>query len=403
MTETLLEIACWGCLGALLYSYGLYPLLLRGMAMGKTFRHARYGEEETAALPRLSILMSAYNEEKVLRQKLDSIAAAQYPKERLQVYLGSDASTDNTDALAAEYACTCPWLRFRRFDQRQGKPAVINALAAEALETHGSAPDHILLITDANILFLEDTLLKLLRHFKAPDIAVVDSVILPQGQQAAGISRAEGRYLGGEARLKYCEGLLWGAMIGPFGAAYALRAMHFEPVPPNFLVDDFYIAMQALARGGKAISDPEARVLEGATHRIEVEFRRKKRIGAGNFQNMARFRRMWWPPLNPLGFAFFSHKILRWIGPHSLLVAVLCTLFLALSGNQWYSLLFLMQLALFAGVPLLDLLLAKLGIQVLLLRGLRYFLLMNAALFAGWIFYTKGIKTNVWQPTERTT
>lgn len=403
MTETLLEIACWGCLGALLYSYGLYPLLLRGMALGKTFRHARYGEGEAASLPRLSILISAYNEEKVLRQKLDSIAAAQYPKERLRVYLGSDASTDTTDALAAEYVRTCPWLRFRRFDQRQGKPGVINALAAEALETDGRGPDHVLLITDANILFLEDTLLKLLRHFKAPGIAVVDSVILPQGQQAAGISRAEGRYLGGEARLKYCEGLLWGAMIGPFGAAYALRATHFEPVPPNFLVDDFYIAMRALARGGKAISDPEAQVLEGATHRVEVEFRRKKRIGAGNFQNMALFQRMWWPPLNPLGFAFFSHKILRWIGPHSLLIAVLCTLFLALLGNQWYGLLFLMQLALLAGVPLLDLLLARLGIQVLLLRGLRYFLLMNAALFAGWIFYKKGIKTNVWQPTERAT
>lgn len=403
MAEILLKIACWGCLGALLYSYGLYPLLLRILAKGKAFCHTRYEEGETASLPRLSILISAYNEEKVLRQKLDSIAAAQYPKELLKVYLGSDASTDATDALAAEYAGGCPWLRFRRFGQRGGKPGVINALAAEALETYGSGPEHILLITDANVLFMEDTLFKLLRHFKEPGIAVVDSVILPQGQQAAGISRAEGRYLGGEARLKYCEGLLWGAMIGPFGAGYAVRASHFEAVPPNFLVDDFYIAMRAVERGGKAISDPEARVLEGATHRIEVEFRRKKRIGAGNFQNMALFRRLWWPPVHAVGFAFFSHKILRWTGPHSLWIALLCTLFLALLGNQWYGLLFLMQSALLAGVPLLDLMLARMGIQVLLLRGMRYFLLMNAALFAGWIFYKKGIKTNVWQPTERAT
>lgn len=395
-----LQLIAWGCFGALFHSYVCYPVILRFLAKIKS-PHTPVPEAGDDALPRISILISAFNEAQVLPEKLESIVGSDYPRDKIAVFIGSDASTDETNAQAEAFAGRYSWFRFYPFAHRQGKPGVINHLAAEAMAAFGTGSDHVLVITDANIIFQPETLRRLARHFQLPSIAVVDSVIVPQGQRAEGISRAEGKYLSREAGLKHLEGQLWGAMIGPFGGCYSIRSDFFEPVPPAFLVDDFYIVLRAIEKKGKAINDLEAICLEGATHRMEVEWRRKKRIGAGNFQNMATFKRLWWPPLTGVQFAFFSHKILRWIGPHLMLAGMLSVALLAATGNQFYILLFGVGSAVLFGLPLLDLLLRALGIQVLFLRGIRYFMLMNVALFSGWLYYLKGIESNVWQPTER--
>ena len=242
---------------------------------------------------------------------------------------------------------------------------------------------------------------QLVRHFKTPQLAIVDAVIVHTGLQSAGISRSEDAYISGEARIKQRESILWKMMVGPFGGCYSIRSDYFQPVPANFLVDDFYIVMRAVEAGGLAISDPESVCLEGATHSVEVEFKRKKRIGAGNFQNMAVFKPLWWPPRSGVGFAFFSHKIVRWVGPQLIVSGIFAALLLALAGNQFYTILLCFLGVLMLGIPLLDLVLQSIGIQILLFRGIRYFFLMHIALFAGWLYYLKGIRNNVWQPTPR--
>lgn len=395
-----LQILCWTSLLGIAHSYLCYPLLLHILAKKDRGYGLWQGAQETSA--KVTILMSAHNEAQVLAKKLDSIAHSGYPMDKVEVYLGSDGSTDGTNAIALAYAAQYPWLHFFPFQQRKGKPEVINRLARAAIEKKGLDPEHLLVITDANVLFTESTLFQLLRHFADPAIAVVDSQIVPEGLQKAGISRAEHRYISLEALLKYQEGKIWGAMIGPFGGCYAIRAAYFSHVPPNFLVDDFYIVLKALEKGGKAISEPAAVCIEGATHAIGTEFRRKQRIGAGNFQNMAIFRHLWFPPWRSgLHFAFFSHKVLRWLGPHLLLISLFSSLILSFSGNRLYGVLLLFAAIGMIGVPVLDWIFKHLGIQLLPLRGIRYFLWMNAALFLGWIHYLKGIKTNVWQPTQR--
>jgi cellulose synthase/poly-beta-1,6-N-acetylglucosamine synthase-like glycosyltransferase len=398
--DFLLQTLFWASLLGIVHSYLFYPVLLHVLAKRNSGDNAR--AENQDARPRVTILMSAHNEEQVLAQKLDSIAFSGYPMDNVEVYLGSDGSTDGTNAIAAAYSAKYPWLCFFPFQQRRGKPELINQLAKAAIENKGQDPDHVLVITDANVLFTPSTLSQMLRHFTNPDIAVVDSQIIPEGLQKEGISRAEHRYISLEALLKYQEGQIWGAMVGPFGGCYAVRAAYFSPVPPNFLVDDFYIVLKALEKGGKAISDPEAICIEGATHSMGTEFRRKQRIGAGNFQNMSIFMHLWFPPWKSgLHFAFFSHKVLRWLGPQLILLALFSTLILSVSGNRLYGFLLLIAAIGMIGAPILDWMFKHLGIQLLPLRGIRYFLWMNAALFMGWIQFLKGIKTNVWQPTQR--
>ncbi|MBK7410788.1 MAG: hypothetical protein IPJ40_23680 [Saprospirales bacterium] len=190
-------------------------------------------------------------------------------------------------------------------------------------------------------------------------------------------------------------------MIGPFGGCYLLRSDLFDPIPPNFLVDDFYIAMRAFEKNARAINDLDARCYEAVSHEIKEEFRRKSRIAAGNFQNLVTFRHLWFPPLTALGFSFFSHKILRWLGPFFLFFMFLSSFALALQGNNLFLGLFLFQLALWGLIPLLDSLLLRVGIHSFSLRSIRYFFAMNLALLAGFFRFFRGVRSGAWDPPKR--
>lgn len=345
--------------------------------------------------------MSVYNEEKVIEKKLESLLRQAYPSEKMQIFVGSDHSSDLTDKLLAAAGARFHNLHFFPFRRRRGKPGVINELAGIALDRRGERADHILIITDANVMLTPHTIHHLAKHFRNQHIAIVDAHMIHTGMREAGISRAENTYISSEVQLKHREGVLWGKMIGPFGGCYALRSTFFTEVPPRYLVDDFYIAMRAFERGGDAISEPEAVCYEAVSHEIYEEYRRKSRISAGNFQNLLTFRRLWWPPLQPLSFAFFSHKVLRWLGPFFLLLIFLSSGLLAWSGNLFYRILFLFLTAVMIFIPVTDLFLNKLNINILSLRGLRYFLMMNLALLEGFFKFIKGIKSNVWEPPKR--
>ncbi|TXB63777.1 glycosyltransferase [Phaeodactylibacter luteus] len=395
MMTALGHIMFWGGLLSLLHTYLFYPLLLKLLARGKAEQLP-----PTEEWPEVFIIMSAYNEERVIEEKMASLSAQEYPEGRLQILVGSDCSDDGTNRLAAAWAGREPRLSFFPYTQRRGKPEVINELAQEA-RRRASSPDYILIITDASVMMEPGTARRLAARFADPGVGLVDSHIKHTGMQRAGISEAENTYISGEVLLKHREGLAWGCMMGPFGGCYALRGRYFSPVPSTFLVDDFYITMRLFEQGGRAVSALDALCYEAVSHDIREEFRRKVRISAGNFQNLKAFRHLWWPPFGRLGFAFFSHKVLRWLGPFALIALLAGTALLALGGNLFYQLLF----GLLAGgmllLPPLDQLLHRWQIDWLPVRGARYFLAMNRALLAGFYKYLKGVRTNVWQPTKR--
>lgn len=399
MMNWILGIVFWLSLLGILHSYLFYPLLLRWLARGKKANRLVYAPEDE--WPQVSILLSAYNEQAVIRQKIDSLLQLSYPKEKLNFYIGSDCSSDGTNAILEAYAAKVPRLRFFPFAERRGKPGVINQLAEMAAEGQDKNPEHIFILTDASVMMDPGCLQALVRHFKNPEIDIVDAQMIHVGMKEEGISQAEDEYISSEVRLKHREGLVWGKMIGPFGGCFALRASRFSKVPANFLVDDFYLTMKVFEQGGKAINDLEATCREPVSHELREEFRRKARISAGNFQNMTTFTHLWWPPLRPLSFAFFSHKVLRWLGPFLILAILLSSALLALGGNLFYCLLFWVMAGGSILLPLLDLLFNALGLNILPLRGARYFVMMNLALLQGFIKFIKGIRSNVWEPTKR--
>ncbi len=393
-----MSILVWISLLALAHAYVFYPLLLKIWARDRAPHRVLF--QKADQWPEVHVLMSLYNEEKVIEQKLDSLLKQDF-KGSLQIWIGSDCSSDKTNEIVQRYTQENAHIHFFPFNYRQGKPGVINTLAEKAKQSFSSADSTLFLITDANV-FLSPGVIRLLAgHFKDPEIALVDARMVHTGMKSEGISKAEDQYISMEVWIKYWEGILWGNMIGPFGGCYMLRASHFQPVPTNFLVDDFYIAMKVFEQGGKAINELEAVCYEAVSHDIAVEYRRKKRISAGNYQNLLSFRSLWWPPFKALNFAFFSHKVLRWWGPFFLLLIIIGSGLLALGGQAVYQLLFFLLVICLILVPLLDWMLTQLNINWMPLRGVRYFILMNLALLAGFWKFLKGIKTNVWQPTKR--
>lgn len=406
------QIVFWGSMLAMLHTYLFYPLLLRLLARGKRPNGLVYAPDDPE-LPVVSVLMAVHNEERVVGEKIYSLTKLRYPPEKLRIYIGSDDSSDRTNDLVAhafDVDFPLPHAHFSLFRQRRGKPPVINDLAARALadfrecyppENARPPRQHILLLTDASVILEPDTLYHLARHFRDDRIGVVDANMRSKNLRAQGISRSEERYLNGEVLLKHREGLVWGMMMGPFGGCYALRADLFEPIPRNTLVDDFWLVFRALERGYEAVNDLEAVCYEGATHRVSDEYRRKKRIAAGSFQNLARFRRWVLPPFTRLGFAFFSHKVLRWFGGFFLLLLLLSAGFLALE-HPGYRIAFGMMIVGTAVVYLLDWVQDRILTEPFRpLKNIAYFLTMNAALVDGFFKWLRGIRGNTWERTTR--
>ena len=374
-------------------------MILRILGQGKTGNQQFY--TSTEELPDVSVIMSLYNEEKVIQEKLERLQALDYPKHKIRMYIGSDCSSDNTNKIVESFAVKDDRIHFFPFNERRGKPGVVNDIADAALEERGQRNDHIFLVTDANVMPQASTLKNLVRHFKNEEITLVDSNMVNIGMKAQGISKSEKQYVSNEVLMKNWEGKIWKKMIGPFGGFYVIRSNYFSKVPPRYLVDDFYITMRLFEKNGNAINDLEAICYEAVSHDMSEEYKRKARISAGNFQNLKTFKRLLWPFWKGLGFAFLSHKVLRWLGPFFLILLMISGIILAIYSSLFYTLIFALIGMMLIGIPILDSILKRINVNIFLFRSVTYFNMMNIALFQGFINYLKGITTNVWQPPKR--
>lgn len=375
-----------------LASYLAYPLLMQVLARGrKRLPYLQYDRNED--LPMVSILIPMHNEANIIREKLISVLQNDYPAEKVRIYCGLDDCNDDSESIIQSLQRAYPGRIDFLTTNRLGKPNMLNLLVK-----HFQPSEGILIMTDANVMFQRDTIFELIRFFKDREIGLTDAGFILGKEQVSNLM--EGEYLGLEQNLKFNEGLVWGTSQGPFGGCYAMRSSLFVPVEPNFLVDDFYMAMQVMIRGYKAIMNPDAKVLEEVHTNRQEEFRRKKRISTGNFQNLSFFRRVLTKPLTPLAFCFFHHKVIRWVLP----VAALPVLLLSLSEIiilKQSPVLWLITLTLILTPIPLHYFLQKLNLQFRTIGRLSYFMYINFALLQGFITFIKGVEHNVWKPTKR--
>jgi cellulose synthase/poly-beta-1,6-N-acetylglucosamine synthase-like glycosyltransferase len=378
-------VVFWACVAGVFYAYAGYPALL--WVLSRLFGRRRLPPAEGGALPSVSLLVAAYNEEAEIEKRVQTALAMDYPREKLEIVIASDGSSDATADIVRSYAPR--GARLLDYRQRRGKPAVLNTAFAEV---HGD----VVLLSDANTHIDAPALRRLVRWFRDPEVGVVCGRLILTDPLTG--RNADSLYWKYETFLKKCEGRL-GGLLGANGAIYAIRRHLFAPLPPDTIVDDFVLPLQAKLRTGCAIVyDPSAVAREETPAAIGAEFQRRSRIGAGGFQSIARL----WPLLSPrhgwTAFTFLSHKVLRWLCPFLLLGMLASNA--CLLDRPAYRWALLGQ----AGFYLVSLLAGLVPARFRLLKPLRLatmFTGMNAALLVGCWRWLKGNQKAAWKRTAR--
>lgn len=390
------QVIFWICVAAILYSYLCYPLFVNVLSKFFVSKNPLVFSKNDSALPIVHILVAVYNEEKVLPRKILSSVTTNYPNHKVFIHFGSDGSTDGSNTILEAAVLQYPNVNFTLFPVKTGKIGMVNSMYAAIPSIQ---PNDILILTDANVFFKPDTIYHLVKRFADPKMGLVGGSIINEGAKQEGIFKQEKSYISIENQIKYWEGNVFGHIMGAFGACYAVKQQYFTPAPANFRSDDFYVSMKVLQNGGKSHVEPDAICYENASDELPVEFQRKVRINMGNYQNLGVFWKMLLPPVSKVAFTFWSHKLLRWLGPFLLIGAYIANAFLW-ELNLFYSMAFLCQNIILILV-LVDIVLGRFQIEVAVLRYLSYFYQMNLALLIGWFKSIKGVQQDAWQPTKR--
>lgn len=371
--------------------------MLSWLARNKSLTGPFYAKSE---LPKIAVVFAAYNEEKVIEEKMRNLMTIDYPSDLLEIHIGLDCPSDRTAELIEQNKGRKFPVFVHHFKERSGKANVLNKIFSYSLKL---SDFEVVIMMDANIISTENCFFELLKYFKNPAVGQVGAVIENLIKEKAEIAEQEKFYIGTESKLKVDEALVLNSSIGAFGACYAIRSSLIKKIPSNYLMEDFYLSMHVLEQKFTSITNPNAIVYEDLPGSIQEEFKRKRRISTGNFQNLASYYPLLWNSNWRLAFSFFAHKILRWCGPFLLLLAIFSSTlwFIQESSSKW-AIFFFGAMLLNLILPLFDILLKSVNINVNLLRLHRYFLLMNLAMFLGFIDWMKGVNTNIWKPTKRT-
>jgi cellulose synthase/poly-beta-1,6-N-acetylglucosamine synthase-like glycosyltransferase len=377
-------ILFWFAVFVIVYTYIGFPLgiVLRGLLWRLPYKH-----EEFTNPPTVSIVISAYNEAQSIAAKLDNILSLEYPRDRLEVVIASDGSSDGTDEIVERYKEQDVQLLSL---PRVGKAAALNAAV-------NASRGEILVFSDANSMYKADAIQELVRPFGDPEVGGVAGNQVYRTEVAGGSSiDGERAYWGFDRMLKQFQGKS-GNTLAATGAIYAIRRSLFGPIPDG-VSDDLFTSTGVIAQGYRLLFAPEAIAYEPVAATSQVEFGRKVRVIMRSWKAFVFRSEL----LNPFRYKFYaiqllSHKILRYLVVFPLLILFLVSPFLWKAG-------FLYQMATIGQVAFYCCALAG-----WLLNGTRfgrkkiftipfYFCMVNAASLVAIINVLRGRQIKHWEP-----
>ncbi len=337
MEQSILRVVAVTCFGAVLYSYLIYPLALvciaESLRIARLALHGRRNEPplQDHPLPSVAVVIAAHNEEAHVAARIRNLLALDYPAHLLRILVGSDGSSDRTGELLAAF--DDPRVHGIVFAHNRGKASVLNDLVART-------DQDILVFSDANTQFSAGAVSALVERFADPRVGCVSGEL--RLARATGDNQ-DSLYWRVEQFLKSFEARI-GGLLGANGAIYAIRRELWQPLRADTICDDFCVGMNVAAARWRLVYEPAAWAEEETPETITDEYRRRVRIGIGNFQALVRHPEYLWRTSIGTAFAYLSHKVLRWIAPHLLVIGLVASLLLGFGSRSW--LLFgLLQLA----------------------------------------------------------
>jgi cellulose synthase/poly-beta-1,6-N-acetylglucosamine synthase-like glycosyltransferase len=366
----------------LAYPFVIYPVLLAAWAKRKGRRvEGRAG----ADLPRIALVICAFNEQGIIRDKVENSLALGYPRDKLTIIVVSDGSTDRTAEMVREYREPGVVLLDRKV--RRGKIANLN-------EVIPSRSEEIIVLSDANVLYDPDAVMHLAAGFSDPSVGCVSGKVVLSDTIPGDLDRLTGQYYSVEWQLQENSSTVY-SMVGADGAMYALRRELFSPCPTDTLIEDLVIPMGVVARGGRVVFERKAIGWEKGVESPKEEFRRRVRIAAGAAQGLLRGNA--WPRNAPAQFwvIFVSHKLMRWLSPITGALIMLASL---VWSNEPLAQATLAAIAVVTALALLKLMT---GWKHPLFSAPFYFLFGEIAMVIGLLKGLAGNQTVLWAKADR--
>jgi cellulose synthase/poly-beta-1,6-N-acetylglucosamine synthase-like glycosyltransferase len=377
------EMVLWLSALALVYTYAGYPLLL--LIMSRLRAHeVRRG----AFKPTVTVIVTAYNEERDLAAKLENTLALDYPRELLEIIVASDCSTDRTDEIASVFAER--GVRLVRQPQRLGKTAAQNMAVAEAR-------GEIILFSDATSLYEQNVLRVMMPSFADPTVGCVAGRLIYVDLAKSRVGRGARSYWGYETFLKEHESRIF-SLIGASGCLYAVRRSAYVPLYAE-ACSDFIIATKMVEQNLRAVYEPTAVCTEETNRHSGKELKMRVRVIAQTFTDLWRHRAM----MNPFRSGFYavqllSHKVMRYAVPF-FLIAILATSAILARHSALYSIVFVAQLGCYLsalGAGMLE----RAGVHSRLLALPQYFVLSNLAALIAFYQFLRGERYAHWEPNR---
>ena len=390
-----LKVLFWICLFIVFYTYIGYGMLLYVMVLikrlfCKTSQDPILPDDDQ--LPDVTLMICAYNEEDIIREKMENIRQIDYPADKFCVMWVTDGSNDGSNDLLKQY----PEVTLVYSPERKGKAmAMQHGLKVNKAEY--------VVFTDANTMLNANAIREIVRQFMKPNVSCVSGekrVAARTNDQIA--AEGEGLYWKYESTLKQWDSDLYSAM-GAAGELFAVKMSDYREAPTNALLDDFMMSMLIVKDGHRIAYTSEAYAMEYGSANMYEESKRKRRIAAGGLQSI------WWlrSLMNPLkypvvSFLFISHRVLRWsITPFTMLALIPLNIALvALNAGGIYTVIGILQLIFYAAAAL-GWLQTKTGRHGGLLYVPYYFLFMNVNVFRGISYLRSHSTSGTWEKAKR--
>lgn len=374
----------WVCLLLILYTYLGYPALL--VLMGK-FVNRKFIKFEI--FPNVSLIIAAYNEEKSIEKKIRNCLELNYPKEKMEIIVASDCSTDNTNEIVKRFEKEN--IRLIITQKRSGKTAGRNRVIPEA-------KGDIIVLTDATGIYHKDAVKKLVSNFADKRVGCVGGVLKYVNPTDSVVGSGEGLYWQYEVLIRKRESQL-GNLTAVSGTIYAFRRDLFRNIPEE-LADDLIMPLVIKELGYYGLFEPEAVCIEEAAREDKEEFNKRVRIANRNILGLVYMRKL----LNVFKYGMFStqlfsHKILRLLMPILIALLFISNLFI-ISKSSLYAYFLYNQFVFY--------LLGTAGYVVQRFLNKRnkfccvplFFCLTNIGVFVGLIKFLKGQKKAIWEPVR---
>ncbi len=335
--------------------------------------------------PIVTLVIAAYNEEPVIREKILNSLRLDYPEEKLEILVAADGSTDRTADIAREY----PGVKVLHETERRGKSAALNRAAA-------AAAGEVFFFSDANTIYAPGALRRLVRNFNDPSVGGVSGRKVVRSDSRREAAAGEKGFWNYEARLKKAETDL-GSVSTADGEMFAVRRSLYEAIPPRMVHDDMYLTLKIVQKGFRVVYEWDAVSEEAASKSLRDEFFLKTRYASAGYQILKEFREMLLPPRTWFAGQFLSHKLLRWAAPFPLIAAFVLS---ALIPSSLYREIFALQCAFYA-TAVAGFFLTRRGIKNPLLYFPLYFCFGNGAALYGFFKFFRGGQSPLWRKAER--